>query len=106
MPVARIVNKQRKTQQETLMELLLREWRAQRTGSGEPLIIEESPLRGELPNHLYVVWSEWGDLTPLERSKLILQAYEKFKGREITSRVTLAMGLSPDEAEKIGIKLD
>jgi hypothetical protein len=103
MPVARIINERKKTQPEDLLEILLHEWRAQQEGTGEPLIIEESPLRGELPNHLYVVWSRWGDLTPLERSRLILQAYERYKGREITSRVTLAMGLTPDEAEKIGI---
>ncbi len=68
-------------------------------------MIEESPLRGERPNHLYVVWSKWGDLTPIERSKLMLQAYERYRSRDLAASVTLAMGLTPAEARQRGIEL-
>ena len=105
MPVAQRVGMTERIKTEQLAERLLEEWRAQQTGEGEPLIIEEAPRRGERPNHLYVVWSEWGDLTPIERSKMILQAYEKYKGRDIASTVTLAMGLTPDEARRLNIEL-
>lgn len=98
MPVAQRVGTAERIKTEQLSERLLEEWRAQQAGEGEPLIIEEAPRRGERPNHLYVVWSEWSDLTPMERSKMILQAYEKYKGRDIANSVTLAMGLTPDEA--------
>ena len=104
MPVAQRVGTTARTDTESLLERLLQEWRAQRAGDGEPLIIEESPRGGERPNHLYVVWSEWGNLTPLERSKLILQAYERYRGRDMAANVTLAMGLMPDEARRMNIK--
>lgn len=107
MPVARVVNEQRKTQQENLLERLLQEWRSPQTSEhAEPVIIEEQPGNDDRVNHLYVVWSDWGDLTPIERSKLVLQAYARLRGQDLANSVTLAMGLTPDEAEKVGIKID
>ena len=105
MPVAQRVGTAERIKTDKLAERLLEEWRAPQAGNGEPLIIEEAPRRGERPNHLYVVWSEWGDLTPIERSKMILQAYEKYKGRDLANSVTLAMGLTPDEARRLNIEL-
>lgn len=104
MPVARRVGTIERIKTEQLLERLFQEWRAQQAGGGEPLIIEESPRNGDRPNHLYVVWSEWGNLTPMERSRLIMQAYEKYKGRDIANSVTLAMGLTPDEARQMKIE--
>lgn len=104
MPIERRVGTAERIKTENLLERLLQEWRAQQSGDGEPLIIEEAPRSGDRPNHLYVVWSEWADLTPMERSRLIMQAYEKFKGRDIANSVTLAMGLVPDEARRMGIE--
>ena len=105
MPVARRVGTLGRIKTEQLLERLLQEWRAQQAGEGEPLIIEETPRSGDRPNHLYVVWSEWDDLTPIERSRLIMQAYEKYKGRDIADSVTLAMGLTPDEVRHMNIEL-
>ncbi len=105
MPIEHRLRTVSQTDGERLLELLYQEWQAQRAGEGEPLIIEEAPRSGERPNHLYVVWSEWGDLTPIERSRLILQAYERYKGRDIATGVTLAMGLTPAEARQMGIEL-
>jgi hypothetical protein len=91
---------------ENLMTRLLREWRnPQESQSEEPIIIEERPSNYDRVNHLYVVWSEWGDLTPLERSKLVLQAYARLRGQDLANDVTLAMGLTPNEAEVMGISL-
>ena len=104
MPVARRVGTIERIKTEQLLDRLLQEWRAQQAGEGEPLIIEEAPRDGDRPNHLYVVWSEWNDLTPLERSRLIMQAYEKYRGRDLANSVTLAMGLTPDEARKMNIE--
>lgn len=105
MPIEHRLKTVSQTDGERLLELLYQEWQAQRVGEGEPLIIEEAPRSGELPNHLYVVWSKWGDLTPIERSRLILQAYERYRGRDIATSVTLAMGLTPAEARQMGIEL-
>lgn len=104
MPINRRIGTVNHSNMERLLDLLYQEWKAQRAGEGEPLIIEESPRDGDRPNHLYVVWSEWGDLTPIERSRLILQAYEKYRGRDLATSVTLAMGLMPDEARHMNIE--
>lgn len=104
MPVERRVGTVERIKTEQLLESLLQEWRAQQAGKGEPLIIEEAPRSGDRPNHLYVVWSEWADLTPIERSRLILQAYEKYRGRDLANSVTLAMGLTPGEAKHLNIE--
>lgn len=91
---------------EKLLNRLLAEWRApQASEDAEPVIIEERPSNHDHVNHLYVVWSEWGDLTPLGRSKVILQAYEQYRGRDLAQSVTLAMGLTPAEARQMGIEL-
>lgn len=105
MPVARRVGTSERIKTEQLLERLLQEWRAQLVGEGEPLIIEEAPHRGDRPNHLYVVWSEWADLTPIERSRLIMQAYSQYRGPDLANSVTLAMGLTPDEARHMNIEL-
>ena len=104
MPVQRRVGTLERIKTEQLLERLLQEWRAQQAGEGEPLIIEESPLRGGRANHLYVIWSDWTDLTPIERSKLIMQAYTQFRGSDLANSVTLAMGLTPDEARHMNIE--
>ena len=92
---------------EELLARLLEEWRSpQPSENSEPVIIEERPGNYDRVNHLYVVWSDWGDLTPIERSKVVMQAYARFRGQDLANSVTLAMGLTPDEAEKIGIRLD
>ncbi len=90
---------------ESLLTRLLQEWSAQKAGEGEPLIIEEAPRSGGRANHLYVVWSEWSDLTPIERSRLIMQAYSQYRGSELANSVTLAMGLTPDEARHMNLEL-
>jgi len=104
MAVLQRINQASSDRQEQMMEQLYHEWQAQQAGEEEPLIIEETPRRGERPNHLYVIWSDWADLSPLERSRMIMQAYEKYRGREIANRVTLAMGLTPDEARLMNIE--
>ena len=104
MPVERRLGTRERIKTEQLFDRLLQEWQGPPATEGEPLIIEESPQRGERPNHLYVVWSEWAELTPLERSRLILQAYERHRGRDLASSVTLAMGLTPEEAKRINIE--
>jgi hypothetical protein len=77
------------------------EWRNPQEGNVEPIIIEESPSRQARTNHLYVVWSEWTNLSPLERSKIVMQAYSKVKGPDMANDITVAMGLTPAEADKM-----
>ena len=101
MPVQHTINEQDQTNKEMLLARLVEEWLTPHDEPGEPMIIEESPSRGARTNHIYVVWNEWENLTPFERSKIILQAYEKYRGHELALDVTLAMGLTPTEADKL-----
>lgn len=104
MAVLHRVNQAWADRHDQMTERLFQEWQAPGSGEGEPLIIEESQRPGGWPNHLYVIWSEWSDLSPLERSRMILQAYRQHHGLERTLIVSLAMGLTPAEARLMNIE--
>jgi hypothetical protein len=69
--------------------------------SGEPEIIIERPTPGTI--HLYVIWSRWGDLEQVVRSRIILDAFEAVRGAEEVVQVTVSMGLTPEESKRLGI---
>lgn len=68
---------------------------------GEPDII----IQGKAPAgvHLFVIWSKWAGLEQVVRSRIILDAYEAWKGEQEALRVTVSMGLLPEEAKTMGI---
>jgi len=104
MAVLHRVNQAWVDRHDQMTKRLFQEWQEPRSEEGEPLIIEESPRPGGGPNHLYVIWSEWSDLSPLERSRIILQAYRESHDLPRAMLVTLAMGLTPDEARLMNIE--
>lgn len=56
-----------------------------------------------IPFTTYVIWSEWGDLDQRMRSELITDAYwEVFDDKGLA--LTVAMGLTPEEATRMGIQ--
>jgi len=68
---------------------------------GEPEIIINRPSPGTI--HLYVIWSRWDDLDQLVRSRIILDAFTAVKGEPEAIQVTVSMGLTIDEAKRLGI---
>ena len=70
---------------------------------GEPLIVIERPHPST--THLFVIWSKFGDLEQIVRSRLILDAYENVKGKAEAAKVTVSMGLTQVEAGRMGIKV-
>lgn len=52
--------------------------------------------------HLLVVWSEWRSLSLHERSRMVLEAYERAFGEPEMLKVSVALGLTPDEADRMG----
>jgi hypothetical protein len=70
--------------------------------SGEPEIVIERPNPATV--HLYVIWSKWNDLEQMARSRIILDAYTETKGESEANKVTVAMGLTPAEASRLGVK--
>ena len=70
--------------------------------SGEPDIVIERP--NPSTTHLYVIWSKWDDLEQMVRSRIILDSFAEARGDVEANKVTVAMGLTPAEAAKLGVK--
>ena len=86
-----------------LEDRLVQEWTHPQAGTAEPVIIEESD-RQQAPENLYVIWGEWAEVSQYVRTRIILNAYERVRGRNFALNVIDAMGYTPDEAERAGIK--
>jgi hypothetical protein len=69
--------------------------------SGQPEIVIERP--NPATTHLFVIWSKWEHLEQMVRSRIILDAFGTAKGDAEAVKVTVAMGLTPDEATRLGI---
>ena len=68
----------------------------------DPVIIQEEQ---KLTNryHVWVIWDAWAKVPDTERGPVILDAYEQALGREEAIRISVAMGLTPEEAGALGI---
>ena len=88
---------------QALLNRLVAEWQQPAPGAQQPIIIEESAGQN-VPVHLYVIWDDWAPLGSIERSEVIMDAYEQLHGRGSAVNVTIAMGLTPLEADRLGIR--
>ena len=91
---------------ERLRERLRAEWVQPTPGAMEPLILVDTDRRRGDSKRLYVVWSEWGGLSQRERSEAIMDAYEAARGPQEALQVMVAMGLTPDEARRMGLEYE
>jgi len=85
-----------------LIDQLVKEWRSQNSKAKEPVILEEPNRKGEI-EHIYVVWSDWAHLDRAARGEIIMDAAEKVKKLPDVMKITIAMGLTPDEADRYGL---
>ena len=69
---------------------------------GEPDVIIGHPSPGTI--HLFVIWSRWEEMEQLVRSRIILDAFTAARGEEEASDVTISMGLTRAEADRMGIR--
>jgi hypothetical protein len=74
---------------------------------GSPVILEErSPLSSNVG--VTVVWERWQTVPLDQRSAIILEAYRRAGLAQPTSDfplgISLALGLTPDEANRLGIQ--
>ncbi len=67
-----------------------------------PTIVEEQ-VQGSDRLHVFAIWDEWRDAPEEQRSAAILDAYEQARGKEVAALVAIAMGLTRDEADAMGI---
>ena len=91
-----------------LTEILKNEWLNPQSGLAEPIVIEEeSPQTQTL--RLYVVWSKWAALSQQQRSEIVMDAFSLVATKENrpqdVARVTIAMGLTREDAERMQIQL-
>jgi hypothetical protein len=87
----------------TLVDQLAREWTSPAVNATEPLILEEFDRTSRL-SRVYVVWSQWSGIDRAERSEIIMDAAEKTLGPSKALDITVAMGLEPAEARRMGLK--
>ena len=84
----------------SLTEQLVAELRTE-TRSG-PRIIEEK-VRGLPRYHVTVIWDAWDGIDPTDRSAMILDAYKEAKGDLEMLRISVAIGLTRVEADRLGV---
>lgn len=82
-----------------LQQRLAEEFLHPADGYAAPFINIERPGNS---THLLVVWNDWHDLSQQDRSQLIMRAYEAAEGAEAATAVSVAMGLTEAEAERMG----
>lgn len=85
-----------------LKSRLVAEWRDQANEDPRPVIIQEENSAGGAV-HLFVIWDAWGSMAQRDRSEIIMDAYEEVAGMPMAVQVTLAMGLTTEEAQRMGI---
>jgi hypothetical protein len=105
MPVKRRLQRTRPESAGELTRRLHDEWTKPKR-RGQPLIIIEG--NKAQPIHIYVIWDQWGDLSQTERSEIIMDVVDHLSGKHrfpADSPITVAMGLTPKEAKRMGIKV-
>lgn len=105
MPVKRRLQRTLPDSAGELTRLLHNEWTKPKR-SGQPLIVIEG--NKNQPIHIYVIWDRWGDLSQTERSEMIMDVIDHLSGKDrlpANSPVTVAMGLTTEEAKRMGIKV-
>ena len=103
MPVKKLIRSGPTPAARALLNRLVDEWQRPDPNATQPIIIEESGGQNQ-PTHIYVVWDDWASLGSIERSEVIMEAYEEVRGRTGAINVTVAMGLTPAEADRLGIR--
>jgi hypothetical protein len=66
-----------------------------------PEIIEEQTPRG--PVHVTVVWDKWPHLSGEARGRIILEAYRQAQGDDAMRRISIALGVTSQQAERLGL---
>ena len=103
MPVQRIKPEESKLNPKLVQSLARELQRNQPKGPpNAPRIIEESFRYGDF-KQVTVIWDAWKDIAPEDRGRIIVQAYEKVEGREGVMKITLALGLTHQEAQRLGL---
>ena len=66
-----------------------------------PNILEEVSLVGLM--HVTVIWDAWGNVPREGRGHIIFDAYREVGGEEEVRSISIALGLTHTEADRLGI---
>jgi hypothetical protein len=88
---------------QSLLQRLIAEWKKPDPKAEQPVILEERE-RPDRSIYVYVIWDDWGPLSAIERSEIVMNAFEKRYGLKESLNVRSAMGLTSREADHLGIK--
>lgn len=102
MPVKKFIRVPQSANAVSLCQRLAAEWANPASIAAQPVILEERRGANQ-PLHVYVIWDEWAPLSMVERSEVIMDAYEDHYGVGPALEVTVAMGLTEAEAGRMGI---
>jgi hypothetical protein len=67
-----------------------------------PTLYEEAQTYGD-SLHVTVIWSRWAGVPEEERGAIILDAYRQAGEEDSYRRITMVLGLTPEEAERLNI---
>jgi hypothetical protein len=70
---------------------------------GSPIIIEETIGPGPFM-HVTVIWERWEGIPAEERGHVIMDGYSDYYDQSTVGRISVALGLTPDEAKKLDIE--
>src|SRR5437879_1200894 len=103
MPVKRIEPK--RSEHPDLVNELVRVLQANSPAGppGEPEITIEE-LRHSNSLHVTVIWTRWKGVDPETRGEVILDAIARAFGEADMLRVTQALGATPEEAARLGLR--
>jgi hypothetical protein len=102
MPLRNLPHVARNSAADALRQRLIDEWRNPRQQGQPDIIIDQQP-GPQAPVHVFVIWDEWEGLNQIERSEIITEAYEAVHGPDEVVRVTVAMGVTPQEAPRFNL---
>jgi hypothetical protein len=102
MPV-KSYNPSRPADMQVLVDRLAAEWESPDPAAAEPVILQEPNHKGDVVR-VYVVWSDWAHLDRERRGEVIMDAAERVKPMPDVLKITIAMGLTPDEADRFKIR--
>ena len=101
MPLKRMPQRRADPLAEELKRRLAEEW-ASPKDSGQPIILIQ-PADAGGGTRVYVVWDDWGGLSQQVRSETIMDVFEQIHTEEESLKVTVAMGLTVQEADRMNI---
>lgn len=113
MPIRRKIPRTPPQKYDDLQRQLAKEWRNPRD-SGQPVIIVEE--QEGAPIHIYVIWDDWSSISSqTDRSEIIMDTLDRLTDPvnppgpnpyPDVGRVTVAMGLTTEEADRMGIRAE